>query len=167
MVDGEEAVNPDCRKKLQAERERFKNFRLQVIPLTTTLKVSNDGRTTESQASISPVPPDAIFQTSSSVRCPECSLIFAGSPQEAESNFRRHLRTSPTHNNKGRLKCPLPECRRSPPKRSDNFEPHLMNFHGILSAPERQIIMRDVMDIVDSVQNNQLSTMLEVSNGRA
>ena len=34
MVDDEEAENPRCRKKMQAERERFKNFRLQVIPRT-------------------------------------------------------------------------------------------------------------------------------------
>ena len=98
--------------------------------------------TTLSQASISPITPDSSnSSTSPNVCCRDCCIEFKGSPQDASSNYQRHLRTSPKHKTNAGLKCPRPECRMKAPKRSDNLGPHLLNFHKIKSSSERQRII--------------------------
>ena len=73
--------------------------------------------------------------------CRACCKAFTGSPQNANSNLRRHLRESPRHNKNVGLRCPQPECRTRRPMRSDNLKSHLLLTHTIASASERQKIL--------------------------
>ncbi len=88
------------------------------------------------------------------VRCQACSKEFKGSPVEANSNFRRHLRETPRHNKNAGLRCPQPECRTRRPMRSDNLKPHLMNIHRITSASERQRILDECRSSVKRTDHN-------------
>ena len=97
--------------------------------------------TSKSQASISPTLPGFSTSTDSAVRCLACSMTFTGSPQDANSNLRRHLRTSRRHRVAG-LKCPIPGCQARGLMRSDNLGPHLQNHHKISSKSERVSIVQ-------------------------
>lgn len=94
-----------------------------------------------SQASISPTSPDFNTPTSSGVSCSACSRTFKGSPQDARSNYLRHIRESPRHNPNAGLECPLPECRNRKRMRSDNLDPHLTKVHRMSSKPDRQKVI--------------------------
>lgn len=91
-----------------------------------------------SQALISP---DFSNATASGVSCPICFKEFKGNLEDAKSKLRRHLRSSPRHTRMYGLKCPMPECEKKNPMRSDNLEPHLQNFHKISSKSNRQSII--------------------------
>lgn len=80
--------------------------------------------------------------TTPAASCLACSMIFTGSPQDAKSNYHRHLRTSRRHNKNAGLKCPLPECRMRAPMRSDNLGPHLQKKHK-MSQSERQALVEE------------------------
>ena len=87
--------------------------------------------TTPSQHSGSPTSPIPDTPSTSVVSCPQCSIDFTGSPQDARSNYQRHLRETRRHNKEAGLKCPLPDCDTKPPMRSDNLAPHLRKQHGM------------------------------------
>ena len=109
---------------------------------TVGVSSNNTSPTTISQTSMSPTTPDSSNPTTTPVVCCRaCSIEFSGTPQDANSNYQRHLRTSPRHNKNAGLKCPMPQCRMRPPKRSDNLGPHLLNFHKITSSSKRQNII--------------------------
>lgn len=122
--------------------------------LTTEVNSNTTSPTAISQGSISPTSPGFNAPTASVVRCLACSKEFKGSLQDANSNLRRHLRTSSRHNKRAGLKCPQPECRNKHPMRSDNLVPHLLNVHNITPLSERQRIKKDcklsAMSSVDS-----------------
>ena len=94
-----------------------------------------------SQTSISPTSPDFNTPTFSVVSCRACGKTFKGSPQDARSNYQRHLRESPRHNPNAGLKCPLPGCSNRKRMRSDNLGPHLKKAHKMSSKPDRQMII--------------------------
>ena len=94
--------------------------------------------TNTSQASTSPTSPYPGTPTTPAIRCRACSLTFSGTPQDAMSNYRRHIRTSRRHNRKAGVKCPMPECAKNSPMRSDNLKGHLQNKHKMNSDVERQ-----------------------------
>ena len=94
--------------------------------------------TNTSQASVSPTSPDLGNPTSPVISCLACSKKFKGSPQDAMSNYRRHLRTTRRHDRKAGLKCPMPECVTNIPMRSDNLKGHLRNKHKMDSEAEIQ-----------------------------
>ena len=98
--------------------------------------------TNTSQASASPTSPYSGTTTSSVVRCSACCKEFKGNPQDATSNYRRHLKNSRRHNKDAGLKCPMPGCENKNSQRSDNLGPHLQNFHKIASKSERQNIIK-------------------------
>ena len=97
---------------------------------------------TESHISISPTSPDSITPKTSGVSCRACGKVFKGSPQDARSNYQRHLRESPRHNRNAGLKCPMPECANRNFMRSDNLRRHLKKVHRISSESERQSIIQ-------------------------
>ena len=119
-----------------------------VSSIYTARTTCNTPSTTESHASNSPTPSEFSAQTSNVVCCRKCSLKFSGSPQDAKSNLGRHLRTSPRHNRNAGLKCPLPQCRARPAIRSENLGPHLLRFHRIFSASERQTMINNARSIL-------------------
>lgn len=108
-----------------------------------TLEVSSQTTSpnTMLQESVSPTSPVSTTPTTSVASCRACSIEFKGSPQDATSNYRRHLRTSRRHNRKTGLKCPLPECREKGPMRTDNLGPHLHNVHKMSSSSARQSVI--------------------------
>ena len=110
-------------------------------PYTAETNSHTTSPTDISQASISPTSPDFNTPTFSGVSCRACVKTFSGSPQDARSNYQRHLRESPRHNSNAGLKCPLPVCRNRKRMRSDNLGPHLKKVHRISSKPDRQKII--------------------------
>ena len=107
------------------------------IPEVSSL---NTSPTTLSSTSISPTSVAPSTPATSVVSCRACSLEFAGSAQDARSNFNRHLKTVRRHNKNAGLACPMSDCRRKPPMRSDNLGPHLLKIHKITSPVERKAI---------------------------
>ncbi len=122
--------------------------------------------TTMSQASVSPT--SQVSDTSTtSVSCPECSMEFKGSQQDAISNRRRHMQTTQKHNKtKTRgLKCPQPECREKGPMRSDNLGPHLQNVHKMASLSERQSVIEKSKSSVRRVDSDGVARRKSRRNG--
>ena len=83
------------------------------------------------------VPPLSPDSSTTVVTCSACSRVYRGN---ANSNLRRHLRTSRRHNRSTGIKCPMPECRNKARMRIDNLSPHLLNVHRISSAEEKRTI---------------------------
>ena len=108
------------------------------VPLYDTSErdayVTSATTTSMSQASLFPTSRAPSIPTTSATYCPVCSAKFTGTPRDIASNLRRHLRTSPKHNENPGHKCPQPECRTKPPMRADNLGRHLQHVHKMSSA---------------------------------
>ena len=122
--------------------------------------------TNTSQASASPTSPSSGTPTSSVVSCLSCSLEFKGSPQDAISNLRRHIRTSRRHDKKAGLKCPMPECANNKTMRSDNLKGHLQNKHRMSDEAERQRYIEIAKRLSAMAVDSSVSRRSRRSSGR-
>ncbi len=103
-----------------------------------------------SQASNSPTSSAFDSPTSYVEKCDLCGQTFSGTPLDAKSNLKRHLRL-PKHTIGAGAKCPEPECH-AKPMRPDNLVPHLKRSHGLATEQELEQAIK---------KSKGLSTVLE------